>query len=354
MSTTQNHPLNDRKLVDQIVYLASLASEAQTIDPKLDVLRRITARWDGVSPFDDKSRGDLTQLSNDLKSYLIEEDPLRSFTSDTLEMRLRRNFDERSQSEGYIIPLAIGEMLLAGIIALPLPVADFSSKMLIFVTITMQFFIFSALWFYLSSLKNFKPELRHVFITLCAGIAFVNLGILQYALLALLQQVDDPLLRYGGRPEFAALGVLVLYFGAAKYARILKIPTRKLTVGVLVAHLAIIPIAGMLAMMRGVEHPQYLWLTFVTLGSLIVSGVFSAMLITRMLAVMTLSYAKSLSIIRIFMLLAAIVAFVFGVGLYIAGSYSIAALAINLTYAGLPTLGTLMVSGYSFKRETGR
>jgi len=355
MNTLQNQPqLSDRRLVDQIVYLASLASESQTIDPKLDVLRRITARWDGVSAFDPKSRADLDRLNSELKTYLINDDPLRSFTPETLEARLRRSADEHAQQESYIVPLAICEMLLAMAIAFPLPIENFSAKTLIFVTVTMQFFIMSALWFYLSSLKNFKKELRQVFAIFCTGIAFVNLGILQYALLALFQWVDDPLLRYGGRPEFAAIGVLVLCLGAVKYAHILKVPTRRLTFWLIVAHVILLPVAGVLAMVRGVEYPQYLWLSLVTIGSLMISGTFGTIIITRLLKVMTLSYAKSLSVIRVFMVLAAVVALAFGLGLFIQGSYSISALAINLTYAGLPTLGTLMVSGYSFKRETSR
>ena len=345
---------SDRRLVDEIVYMASLASEAQAIEPKLNVLRRVTARWDGSSPLTPDSREDLTALSSDLRAYLINNDPLRSFTAQTLDERLERHVREGADPESYILPLGVAEMLVAAIVALPLPMQTLAERMLIFVTITMQLFIASALWFYLTSLKSFKTELRTVFIVLCVGIASINLGILQYPLLAILQQADNPIFRYGGRPEFATIGVIILYFGLARYARILKIPTKSITRGMILAHLILIPTAYVLAVTRGVPDPYILWLSFVSIWSLALSSTASIILIPKILRTVTVAYAMSLKIINVFMWLAMPVAIMFGAGLLWLGHYSITVLATSLTYAGFPTLATLMYSGYSFKRETGK
>lgn len=345
--------VDDQQLVSSITYLASLASESQKIDPKLDILRGVTAQWDGQSQLDTESRLSLQHLNDDLKQYLINEDPIRSFTAESLELRMSERLYEKAAERHYFIPLTIGVIIFSAIVSLLLPLNS-AQKTLVGVTIAMQLFDLIALWLFLSSLRNFKQEFRQVAYYLSLGIAFINLGILEYPIFAILQKVDSPLFRYGGWPEGATLGLLVIYAGLSKYSNALKVPTKSNTRMLVIAHAIMLPILGVLAGLRGVEHPIVLWLTCCAIGSLSITGFFGARMVSKFLSLVTSAYAKSLKVFYAYLLTVVPAGFVFDGGLLWLGHFSIEALSVILSAAAVPTLVILMYSGYSFKQETGK
>ncbi|HSX35206.1 MAG TPA: hypothetical protein VLF62_06205, partial [Candidatus Saccharimonadales bacterium] len=76
--------------IDRIIYLASLVSNKHEIDQYLDKLRVITSRPGGVATLqpDSADAKTVAGLEQELRSYLIHREPLRSFTASSLEQQL--------------------------------------------------------------------------------------------------------------------------------------------------------------------------------------------------------------------------------------------------------------------------
>ena len=78
--------------IDIIVYLASLASTPQAIDPILDLLRNVTARLGPERILNDQDQLVLAKAYKDLIAHLITDEPARIFTQKELEARIRDTF----------------------------------------------------------------------------------------------------------------------------------------------------------------------------------------------------------------------------------------------------------------------
>src|SRR5687767_11666346 len=79
----------DRQLVDTTIYLASLASERRTIDPFLDTLRNITIHWKPDTPLSQNDRQAILDTQNKIKNYLLNQDPVRALSQESLEKKLQ-------------------------------------------------------------------------------------------------------------------------------------------------------------------------------------------------------------------------------------------------------------------------
>ena len=90
--------LPDQILIERITYLASLVSNLQAVDSKLDTLRVITARVGAGNQISlgESERSQLLVLENDLKNYLVTSDPVRSFTAEKLQRRLEKYTETRN------------------------------------------------------------------------------------------------------------------------------------------------------------------------------------------------------------------------------------------------------------------
>ena len=155
----------DRQLVDTVVYLASLTSQTEEIDPMLDSLRYITARWTQSEPLPVEDRAELRQLVVELKDYLINRDPLRAFSKQSLDARLQANLHSdlpepaSSRPIGFatVIVASCGVALAAFITPLTLSIR---LRSLIAVPAFLLVSIIGTVWFYLSSLANFRVEFK--------------------------------------------------------------------------------------------------------------------------------------------------------------------------------------------------
>jgi hypothetical protein len=112
MDPVGNNNDDARARIDRITYLASLVSDKNEIDQYLDKLRLITSRTNtaALSATDAKT---LAGLEQELRSYLIHKEPLRSFTPGTLEQHLY----ERLQA-GRLIRILRWEMVAIVAVAL--------------------------------------------------------------------------------------------------------------------------------------------------------------------------------------------------------------------------------------------
>ncbi len=77
-----------QKLIDRILYLASLAS-SRDVEPLLDTMRKVTANWKEGEPMNPVDQATLKNLESQVKKYLVTQDPLRDSTLDSLEKQVK-------------------------------------------------------------------------------------------------------------------------------------------------------------------------------------------------------------------------------------------------------------------------
>jgi hypothetical protein len=344
---------DNHRLINTATYLSSLASSQDDIDPMLDTLRDITSSWDLKTPLSPPKKTELEGLIADLKDYLVKRDPIRSFTNETLEARVEAEL----AGGGGTLQLSA---LMAWCFLPPLAVALLPSSLTItnhvYLTVTtlLVTLLTATVWLYLSSLRNFKLELRTTFLYISASAIFISVTCLHYAAIGIFNLADLPLFRYGGFTPVAMVGLGFLFLAATKYAQILKIPTATLTKQLVVVSLLIVPIAIGVAVLRGV--PDLFFFNLALIPMLITSlfGLFGARVTHRLLKSVTAYYAKSLRVLYIFQIAAAVTAFLFAIALVWLGHLSVGELGLLIIVSALPTLALFMYSGYSFKKETSR
>jgi hypothetical protein len=78
--------------IDVVVYLASLASNPQSIDLILDPLRDITARLGPDRMLNDQDQLVLAKVYKGLVAHLITNEPAQIFTQEGLEARIKNAF----------------------------------------------------------------------------------------------------------------------------------------------------------------------------------------------------------------------------------------------------------------------
>lgn len=347
-------PADDRKLVDGIIYLSSLVSESKAIDPMLDSLRNVTADWDSKIPLEHSKRLALQKLTIDLKQYLIHRDPLRSFTSDMLDSRLATNLTGTTKKIPPFTIFVGGALIIAAIVlALPLPL-QIVNRLYLAVTVLLLTLIVITIRLYLSSLHNFNQALRGVFSYLCIGSSLLGVTCLHYTLIGLLQLTNQPLFAYGGATEIALAAIIAIYIGLSHYAKILKVSTKSIFISLTISFVITIILAVVTAYAREIPDKFFFSLAFASTLGTSVFAFFGGRIALALLKNVTASYAKSLRVVYIFLLACAATALTFVIALTWLKHLSVGALGLLIAVAGVPSIGILMYSGYSFKKETGR
>lgn len=84
----------DRAYIDSIINVAQLASQPRDVDPILDGLRRVTANVKSDTPLSDAERQELLDVYQRLEEYLLQADPLKTFTVEQLRPMLAPEFRE--------------------------------------------------------------------------------------------------------------------------------------------------------------------------------------------------------------------------------------------------------------------
>lgn len=86
---------SDATYIDSIVYVGGLASEPKRIDPYLDELRVITSRpGHNAAQLSDADKESLIGLYYRLEDYLLNKEPLRTYTTEEIRGHLTYDFQE--------------------------------------------------------------------------------------------------------------------------------------------------------------------------------------------------------------------------------------------------------------------
>lgn len=351
----------DHSLIDRIIYLGSLASVRRDIDPMMDTIRGITASWQPEHPLATQDRSALEGLESQLKAYLVARDPLRSFTSQDLEKRLQTQ--GRSKVSGISNHIrALGATLIGAVVAAVLPFVipvslALTTRLTVGVTLLLVVISLGTLWFYLTALRNFKPELRRSFLYICVGVIFLALESTHYAIIQLFGLGDHPVFRYAGLTWLITLSFVFIFLGLRTYARILGIKTRFASWPAFVLGLATTTAIAILLPHNSHILPAdlgYYQFAFSGLTSLIAATAFGAVIARQILRSVTPAYARSIRWLFWYLTVGSVASVGSTAALYLIGELHGTVFALIDIAGGITPQVILLYSGYLFKKETSR
>jgi hypothetical protein len=218
---------SDQRLVENITYLASLASSREEIDADLDTLRLITSKYQPGRSFSASEVSSLQTLHTRLKHHLIHEDPVCAFTKESLEQKVAQHLKGVQHFYQYPIwSLILIVAAAAALSALPFAIPNNLGKD-IKIQLGMSLFFFGThcgnIWFFMAALQNFRKELRVAFGFLAAGVLIVGIVGAQFTLINLFGFSDLPWAKYGGFLFLFPIAYIPLLVGTYLFAKQLSV-----------------------------------------------------------------------------------------------------------------------------------
>jgi hypothetical protein len=357
MASTISLSADDQRLIDGTISLASLASVKAEIDPLLDTLRAVTARLNPGAQLSAADRQALTSLQGQIKDYLINRDPVRKFTEESLQERIKADdanlpLLKRRPVLGLIAVWTLGAVMSASAFVLPFAA---NVRQLLAVSLFWLGVHAGIAWFYLSSLANFKAESKRAFGLIVAGTVITGLGTAHYPVVQIFELgTTNPWFAYGGLNEIFALASIFLYLGARAFVQLLGIKTRLTSlswlVGLIAAGCAVVFAVGRL---QQPAHEVFYNLTLDSSAVILACMVLGAGLAWRAAGVVTQQYVRGM---RWYSAALALVGF----GTAVAMAYEFVVTDITGSVP-IPIFSIFIVtellflqSGYTFKKYTSQ
>lgn len=218
--------------VERITYLAGLLSDPQLMDAKLDILRQITARLQPNKPLGLQDEKSLKKLESELKLYLVKEDPLRNFTTETLDQQLYEHFQgERTITFLHWKYRTIWFLAFLLPVILFLAAANMPTEERIVFAAPSIFAVlhWGAAWLFLTNLQTFSSQLKTAYRLVSAGVVVFGLSYVQIQGLRLLDlfDIDPPALSVwldmGGATLPILPGSILMYLGMRKFSLLVKL-----------------------------------------------------------------------------------------------------------------------------------
>ncbi len=343
--------------VDRIVYLASLASDKNSIDPMLDTLRIITSKHQNEYVPTESDAVALRSLESELKDFLINNDPLRSFTHDSLETRLQTNVGQvtvalRNQHAFWFILLASFITLVIAFMALPATLS-LQSRAVLAIPPYLTVITIGVTWFYLSSLKNFKQGLRQAFVLLSMSWIAMSVVQLHYALILGFNLLHYPLFKFAGLTILVSSWMFFAYLGLRKYAGLLSLNSRLTSfkwVGGMA--LALVFVVLLAPHPRSIPDEAFFRFAMACVAPTIVFGVFASLLAHKIRGYVTPAYSKSMTVLAWYLSIVTVNCIIGITMLFFIGVLSAPVLAIIVSTGAIPQIISLY-TGYLFKKNTG-
>jgi hypothetical protein len=291
----------DRQLVDTTIYLASLASERRTIDPFLDTLRNITIRWKPDTPLSQNDRQAILDTQNKIKNYLLNQDPVRALSQESLEKKLqaqsvpRKPLLRRWPVLRLVVVWALAIILFMTVFSLPLDMSAEEKSQLATPMLYAGLHIGIA-WFFLSALHNFKAEPGRAYRYITIGTLLSGVGNLYFPIGQLFKLGEaHPFLSYGGPFEIFAISGLFFYLGLRLFVNLFGIKSR-LTDLRLVGALSFVALAFSILAGEILQRPHALYfdLTLFSLALIVLYCFLATVLAWRVIPNITSRYAAGL------------------------------------------------------------
>lgn len=271
-------------MIDRITYTASLVTRVREVDPYLDKLRAITARTD-FSPqnMTDEQYATLVSLQQQLESYLVERESLRSFTPESLQVQIEQhlagNQNARRGLTQMMTVLGIAGVAAVVVGLLPITSQDTQQHIILTGAVTSSVMNLGAAWLFVSALAAFKSQLRRAFIFICTGIVIFCLSILAQPLIELwsLRASSDITTLIIMPAVLISTGFI--YAGIAKYAALAGVISRLLSVKTLLTFAIPLAVAAFLIPAPAAQDSKiifslsilmHLWVVLLAIMSVIV------------------------------------------------------------------------------------
>jgi hypothetical protein len=210
--------------IAQVTYTASLISHPEEVDTVLDSLRTITARTNPSAPLSKNDEETLTSVQQQLESYLVSKEKLRSFTHDSLRIQIEQHM-AGYRSKSSLIQLWIVILIAAtcAIIAASLPFLEtIPERVQAGGATAFSLLTVGAGSLFLTALPAFKSALRQRFLLICAGVTLLGLSLLGQPIMEIFHLRQYPLtsLLYSLPILVAAI---LFHTGDARYIRLLGV-----------------------------------------------------------------------------------------------------------------------------------
>ncbi len=353
-AATVNNPSKGQ--VDRIVQLARLGSSPQAMDPLLNSLRAVTANWDGVSPLQPDAEAKLWELEKNLKAYLVTKDPLRKFTTDSLDQYLSTGVSSEMRAQRGVVITLMASVLVASLaILLPLMGAlswDLGFKLMI--PLFLLALHTGIAWLYISTLSTFNAGVRRAFAFICAGIVLLSVAFSHYVAIELLGLNDWEFLHYGGLTFLVTASYFLIYVGLRIYAGLLGVRNFWTSWRNLLAVGAVVTLAACLVPHGGSVPTEWffdvglsgMWLFTICLA-------FGAGVAGSIIKNVTPAYARSMHSLYLYLLIGCLGSLGGTIALPVVGQLNGGFLYTLIAIMGIPPQLYLLYTAYSFKKETG-
>ncbi|MEK7152842.1 MAG: hypothetical protein AAB834_02765 [Patescibacteria group bacterium] len=351
---------DDRRLIETITYMASLASETGAIDEFLDALRIVTARIQPETPLSDTDRARLVATRAQIADYLVNREPLRSFTHETLEQKITAHWQGSQESDPMrqlkksrrtVLTIAVAAL---GVPLLVLQGVPLAMRVQLSIPLFLLALHLGTIWFYVSGLKAFTPSLHKVYVFICSGIFIIGIGAAQYPLISALSLEEVPIFRYGGIQTIFVGACVLIYWGVCLFAKLVKLKSLATSWPLVLAIVVLVTLASVLIPHTSYVPHEAIFDTMV--ASLMVCAVLltaSAWLVRRIRRSVVTAYASVLG-----WFFWALIGFAFGVTEYAAVTYMFGetyGLGANIAFAPYMVADlVLLQSGYVFKLTSQR
>ncbi len=343
-------------IVDRIVQLVRLCSDPKAIDPLLDSLRIITAKWDRVSPLTSDERARLEEVENGLRTYLLTKDPLRQFTAETLESYLTTGAHSERLARQELITTLVASLLTASLGGL-LPLANvipWQLGLALMIPLFLLMLHTGIAWLYISTLGTFNARVRQAFVYICLGIVLLSVTFSHYVVIEILGLSSWEFLQYGGLTFLAAGSYFLIYVGLRRFAHLLGIHNFWMSWRNWLLVSAAVVVAACLVPHGGQVQTEWffdvglsgMWLftTCLAFGAGVAHGIVKNV---------TAAYARSMHWLYIYLLVGCVGSLGGAIALPVVGQLNGGFLYTLIAIMGIPPQLLLLYTGYSFKKEAG-
>ena len=347
--------LDSQQVVDRITYLASLASQRAAIDPRLETLREVTATWDKSRPFTSEQQSELKCLEDQLRNYLINEDPLRAFTAESLEERLNgRTAGTLNTATRNLITMLL-LTFASGAIGFVLPFdLSLSTRALLIMPFLFVALHLGIIWFYVTAMRNFKADTKRVFAYFCVAAVVFAIGFSQYVIIELLNLAQYPLFKYAGILAFFGLAFLLMFLGLRTYAQLLGLKSRIISLPFSLGLVALSMVILLFVPHTPTESELFFRITALSGTLHILTPIMGSVLASKIRKVVTPAYAKPMTTLRWYLLFTGLSSIGALAILFVVGELHGLVLSIVLGVCGIPVQMILLYAGYQFKKGTAQ
>ena len=343
----------DRRLIDTIVYLASLVSNQRDVDPLLDGMRVITASAKPDAPLADQDRSTLQKIRDQLESYLINRDPIRTFTKESLELRTQEYFSPHKPHvlKGFFVILTAAVLIYLAVVPLLPSNLSIASRALLGVPLLLAALHIGVMWLFMSSLRDFKPELRKAFLYISIGLAAALFSGMLYPVLFTYPDLFNlAVFRYGGFVPFFFVMVFFFYLGIRLLAKLLGSRSWLISPGLYLSLQGVIALVIVFLPHAYVADEPFFDLSVlsfalsatITVGTLVLT-IYSIRKLTGMYARAMVWFAAALGDIII-------ASVIFALAVFMTGAMSATQLSLAAAPFG-PSELFLLISGYVFRKS---